>query len=166
LYFGRRLDFVRPYTEDFARLSPPRGSQSLTQFPLPHAWEHLTSRPPLETCIPSRSGWSASFPVHSAVGKHTGLIGRNTGVDVGKQSSKGFPSADRSQYTFASRARAVFEAHNLTPRKVPNVLVIRSVVPEPRVGRYDCRISIVRLTISPTATVVKPACLIGRADDQ
>src|SRR2546423_1157671 len=56
--------------------------------------------------------------------------------------------------------------HVNAPIKVPSVFVKRSVVPESRVGRYACRISMVRLTRLPRMTVASAARFTLRADKQ
>src|SRR5271169_3637698 len=71
-----------------------------------------------------------------------------------------------AQYILASTALAAFDEYSFTPRNVPSVLVMTSVVSEYRVGRYDCRTSIVRLTANPSATVARAACRMRRTDVQ
>jgi hypothetical protein len=74
-------------------------------------------------------------------------------------------AADRL-FRYLSKARTFLKLNNLTPRKVPSVFVIRSVVPESRFGRYDCRTSIVRLTANPRTVVTKAGRLILGIDDK
>src|SRR5208282_3184847 len=58
------------------------------------------------------------------------------------------------------------QSYRITPRAVPNVFVIRSVVPESRVGRNACKTSIVRLTKNPTAIVTSVGFLIVRTKEK
>jgi hypothetical protein len=53
-----------------------------------------------------------------------------------------------------------------TPIAVPRVLVIRSLIPELRVGRKYCVISISRLTARPIATTVILGRRIGRTSEK
>jgi hypothetical protein len=56
--------------------------------------------------------------------------------------------------------------YNATPIAVPRVLVIRSFIPELRVGRKYCVISIRRLTARPIAITVSLVRRIGRATER
>src|SRR5438309_8862811 len=60
----------------------------------------------------------------------------------------------------------IVQPYRITPRAVPNVFVIRSVVPESRVGRNACKTSIVRLTKNPTAMVTSAGCSIQRTKEK
>ena len=57
-------------------------------------------------------------------------------------------------------------AHKIAPRAVPDVFVMRSVMPESRVGRNACKTSIVRLTANPRAIVTTTACFVLRTEEK
>jgi len=54
----------------------------------------------------------------------------------------------------------ILQTHKVAPRAVPNVLVMRSVTPESRVGRNAAATSIVRLTEESQHNVSRVARLI------
>ena len=56
--------------------------------------------------------------------------------------------------------RGACQRYSSTPRPVPSVFVMISVMPESRVGRYACRTSIVRLTAAPRVMVTTAGLLI------
>jgi hypothetical protein len=98
--------------------------------------------------------------------KKAGQITRSFFVGSLREPGTKTLAGQSTSQTFASKIRVAFEPYNLTPRKVPSVFVRRSVVPEFRVGRYDCRTSIVRLTANPITVMAKVARVVGHRDDQ
>ena len=60
----------------------------------------------------------------------------------------------------ANQLCLILKVHKIAPRPVPNVFVMRSVIPEFRVGRNACSISIVRLTANPSVMLRQVARLI------
>jgi hypothetical protein len=65
-----------------------------------------------------------------------------------------------------NRLYLIVQPYRITPRAVPNVFVIRSVVPESRVGRNACKTSMARLTKNPTAIVTSAGCSILRTKEE
>src|SRR5215470_134905 len=74
---------------------------------------------------------------------------RDRAYSMADWKSKRLLSATRS----ANRPFFKTDAQKTAPNAVPKVFVRRSVMPESRVGRYDCSTSMVRLTAKPRAIV-------------
>ena len=62
--------------------------------------------------------------------------------------------------TFVNHPRQGRVRQSQTPQLVPKVLVMISVVPEPRVGKNPCRVSMVTLVKNPSVIVSNTALLV------